>query len=228
MEYQVLARKWRPQQFDEVVGQEHVTTTLKNAIARDRVAHAYLFTGPRGIGKTSMARILAKALNCEKGSAAAPCDRCPSCKGIIAGNSMDVLEIDGASNRGIDQIRELRENVKFAPSSSRYKIYIIDEVHQITTDAFNALLKTLEEPPPHVKFFFATTEAQKVLATILSRCQRFDLRRISSPLIVKHLKEIAQSEKVKADDEALSAIARGAEGGKGTTHGSQCARPGPG
>jgi len=212
MEYQVLARKWRPQQFEEVVGQEHVTTTLKNAIARDRVAHAYLFTGPRGIGKTSMARILAKALNCEKRSAASPCDRCPSCQGIIAGNSMDVLEIDGASNRGIDQIRELRENVKFAPSSSRYKIYIIDEVHQITADAFNALLKTLEEPPPHVKFFFATTEPHKVPATILSRCQRFDLRSISPKEIVDRLTRIAKSEKIAIDEEACFAIARYAQG----------------
>ena len=212
MEYQVLARKWRPQQFDEVVGQEHVTTTLKNAIAKGRVAHAYLFTGPRGIGKTSMARILAKALNCAEGSIASPCDRCPSCKGIIAGNSMDVLEIDGASNRGIEQVRELRANVKFAPSSSRYKVYIIDEVHQITTDAFNALLKTLEEPPPHVKFFFATTEPHKVPATILSRCQRFDLRSISAKEIVDRLTRIAKSEKIAIDEEACFAIARYAQG----------------
>ncbi len=212
MEYQVLARKWRPQQFEDVVGQEHVTTTLKNAIAGDRVAHAYLFTGPRGIGKTSMARILAKALNCEKRADVSPCDRCPSCRGIIAGNSMDVLEIDGASNRGIDQIRELRENVKFAPSSSRYKIYIIDEVHQITTDAFNALLKTLEEPPPHVKFFFATTEPHKVPATILSRCQRFDLRSISPKEIVGRLTRIAKSEKIAIGEEACFAIARYAQG----------------
>jgi len=212
MEYQVLARKWRPQQFDEVIGQGHVTTTLKNAIAMDRVAHAYLFTGPRGIGKTSLARILAKAINCAKGPGPSPCDRCPSCKGIMAGNSMDVLEIDGASNRGIDQIRELRENVKFAPSSSRYKVYIIDEVHQITSDAFNALLKTLEEPPPHVKFFFATTEPHRVPGTILSRCQRFDLRSISPAEIVERLSVIAKAEKIKIDQGACYAIGRYAHG----------------
>lgn len=212
MEYQVLARKWRPQQFDEVVGQEHVTTTLKNAIARDRVAHAYLFAGPRGIGKTSVARIFAKALNCQKGPGVAPCDRCPSCTGVMAGNNMDVLEIDGASNRGIDQIRELRENVKFAPGAGRYKIYIIDEVHQITADAFNALLKTLEEPPPHVKFFFATTEPHRIPATILSRCQRFDLRGISPREIVARLAAIAKTEKIKIGEEASYAIARYAQG----------------
>ncbi len=212
MEYQVLARKWRPQQFDEVVGQGHVTTTLKNAIARNRVGHSYLFTGPRGIGKTSTARILAKALNCAKGPTHSPCDACPSCTAIVAGNSLDVLEIDGASNRGIEQIRELRENVKFAPASSRYKIYIIDEVHQITSDAFNALLKTLEEPPAHVKFFFATTEPYKVPSTILSRCQRFDLRAISVGELVDHLARIAASEKIKIDEEARFAIARYAQG----------------
>ncbi|NLW94760.1 MAG: DNA polymerase III subunit gamma/tau [Chlamydiae bacterium] len=212
MEYQVLARKWRPQQFDEVVGQGHVTTTLKNAIARNRVGHSYLFTGPRGIGKTSTARILAKALNCAKGPTDSPCDACPSCTAIVAGNSLDVLEIDGASNRGIEQIRELRENVKFAPASSRYKIYIIDEVHQITSDAFNALLKTLEEPPAHVKFFFATTEPYKVPSTILSRCQRFDLRAISIGELVDHLARIAASEKIKIDEEARFAIARYAQG----------------
>jgi len=212
-QYQVLARKWRPQQFDDVVGQEHVTTTLKNAIEKNRLAHAYLFVGPRGIGKTSTARIFAKALNCVKGPTVTPCDECDNCREITNGTSMDVLEIDGASNNGVEQVRELRETVKYAPARSKFKIYIIDEVHMLTTQAFNALLKTLEEPPAHVKFFFATTEPQKVLPTILSRCQRFDLRRIPSNLIVKHLKEIAKKEKVSVDDEALAAIARGAEGG---------------
>jgi DNA polymerase-3 subunit gamma/tau len=212
-QYQVLARKWRPQQFDDVVGQDHVTTTLKNAIEQNRLAHAYLFVGPRGIGKTTTVRIFAKALNCVKGPTATPCDKCDNCKEIAEGRSLDVLEIDGASNRGIDEVRELRETVKYAPARSKFKIYIIDEVHMLTKEAFNALLKTLEEPPAHVKFFFATTEPQKVLPTILSRCQRFDLRRIPASLIVKHLKEIARKEKVSVDEEALAAIARGAEGG---------------
>ncbi len=212
-QYQVLARKWRPQQFDDVVGQEHVTTTLKNAIAQNRLAHAYLFVGPRGIGKTSIARIFAKALNCVKGPTATPCDECDSCREITEGRSLDVLEIDGASNNGVEQVRELRDTVRYAPARGKFKIYIIDEVHMLTTQAFNALLKTLEEPPAHVKFIFATTEPQKVLPTILSRCQRFDLRRIPASLIVKHLKEIAKKEKVAIDDEALAAIARGAEGG---------------
>jgi DNA polymerase-3 subunit gamma/tau len=212
-QYQVLARKWRPQQFDDVVGQEHVTTTLKNAIGQNRLAHAYLFVGPRGIGKTSTARIFAKALNCVKGPTVTPCDACDPCKEITNGTSLDVLEIDGASNNGVEQVRELRDTVRYAPARSKFKIYIIDEVHMLTTQAFNALLKTLEEPPAHVKFFFATTEPQKVLPTILSRCQRFDLRRIPAKLIVKHLKEIAKKEKVAIDDEALAAIARGAEGG---------------
>ncbi len=212
-QYQVLARKWRPQQFDDVVGQEHITTTLKNAIEQDRLAHAYLFVGPRGIGKTSTARIFAKALNCVKGPTAEPCDKCDNCKEIAAGNCLDVLEIDGASNNGVDQVRELRETCRYAPARSKFKIYIIDEVHMLTTAAFNALLKTLEEPPPHVKFFFATTEPQKVLPTILSRCQRFDLRRIPANLIVNHLKHIAKQEKVSVEDKALTAIARGAEGG---------------
>src|SRR5437867_7055321 len=212
-QYQVLARKWRPQQFDEVVGQEHVTTTLKNAIEQNRLAHAYLFVGPRGIGKTSIARIFAKALNCVKGPITTPCDKCDSCREIAEGRSMDVLEIDGASNRGIDEVRELRDTVRYAPARGKFKIYIIDEVHMLSTPAFNALLKTLEEPPSHVKFFFATTEPQKVLPTILSRCQRFDLRRIPAGDIVKHLKKIAKDEKVQVDDKALAAIARGAEGG---------------
>ncbi len=212
-QYQVLARKWRPQQFDDVVGQEHVTTTLKNAVGQNRLAHAYLFVGPRGIGKTSTARIFAKALNCVKGPTVTPCDQCDNCKEITEGRSLDVLEIDGASNNGVEQVRELRDTVRYAPARSKFKIYIIDEVHMLTTQAFNALLKTLEEPPAHVKFFFATTEPQKVLPTILSRCQRFDLRRIPANLIVKHLKEIAKKEKVAIDDAALAAIARGAEGG---------------
>jgi len=212
-QYQVLARKWRPQQFDDVVGQEHVTTTLKNAIEQNRLAHAYLFVGPRGIGKTSTARIFAKALNCVKGPTITPCDECDNCKEITEGRSLDVLEIDGASNNGVEQVRELRDTVRYAPARGKFKIYIIDEVHMLTTQAFNALLKTLEEPPAHVKFFFATTEPQKVLPTILSRCQRFDLRRIPASLIVKHLKAISKKEKVTIDDAALAAIARGAEGG---------------
>ena len=212
-QYQVLARKWRPQQFVDVVGQEHVTTTLRNAIEQNRLAHAYLFVGPRGIGKTSTARIFAKALNCVKGPTATPCDKCDNCLEITEGRSLDVLEIDGASNNGVEQVRELRDTVRYAPARGKFKIYIIDEVHMLTTQAFNALLKTLEEPPAHVKFIFATTEPQKVLPTILSRCQRFDLRRIPANLIVKHLKEISKKEKVAIDDEALAAIARGAEGG---------------
>jgi DNA polymerase-3 subunit gamma/tau len=213
MAYEVLARKWRPQQFDEVVGQQHVTQTLKNAIEADRVAHAYLFVGPRGIGKTTSARILAKALNCEKGPTPTPCDKCSSCTEIMAGNSLDVIEIDGASNRGIDHIRDLRENVAYAPARGPYKIYIIDEVHMLTTESFNALLKTLEEPPRHVKFLFATTEPQKVPATILSRCQRFDLRPIATRDIVGHLGTIAKAEGIDISEDALLAIGRGAEGG---------------
>ena len=213
MSYEVFARKYRPQTFDDLVGQAHVSRTLKNAVAQNRLAHAYLFVGPRGIGKTSTARILAKALNCVKGPTVNPDNTCDNCKEIAAGNSLDVLEIDGASNNGVEQVRELRENVRYAPSKSRYKIYIIDEVHMLTAAAFNALLKTLEEPPPHVKFIFATTEPQKVLPTIVSRCQRFDLHRIPAKLIADHLQFIAKKEKITLEAAAAHAIARGAEGG---------------
>src|SRR5208283_782247 len=213
MSYQVIARKYRPQRFAEVVGQEHVTQTLANAIEQNRIAHAYLFCGPRGTGKTTIARIFAKCLNCTGGPKIDFDEKDSQCIEITEGRSLDVLEIDGASNNGVEQVRELRETCKYAPANSPFKIYIIDEVHMLTTQAFNALLKTLEEPPAHVKFFFATTEPQKVLPTILSRCQRFDLRRIPASLIVKHLKAIAKKEKVSVDDEALAAIARGAEGG---------------
>ena len=213
MSYQVFARKYRPQTFDDLVGQAHVTRTLKNAVEQNRLAHAYLFVGPRGIGKTSTARILAKALNCVNGPTVSPCGVCDSCKEIAGGNSLDVLEIDGASNNGVEQVRELRDNVRYAPSKGHFKIYIIDEVHMLTSAAFNALLKTLEEPPAHVKFIFATTEPQKVLPTILSRCQRFDLHRIPANLIADHLQYIAGNEKVTLEPAAAHAIAKGADGG---------------
>ena len=213
MAYQVIARKYRPQRFADVVGQEHVTQTLTNAIEQKRIAHAYLFCGPRGTGKTTIARIFAKCLNCEGGPKINFSDKDPRCIEIAEGRSLDVLEIDGASNNGVEQVRELRETCKYAPASSPFKIYIIDEVHMLSTAAFNALLKTLEEPPAHVKFMFATTDPEKVLPTILSRCQRFDLRRIPAALIVKHLAHIAGLEKVKLDEPALYAIARGADGG---------------
>jgi DNA polymerase-3 subunit gamma/tau len=213
MSYQVIARKYRPQRFADVVGQEHVTRTLTNAIEQKRIAHAYLFCGPRGTGKTTIARIFAKCLNCEGGPKINFNDQDPRCIEIAEGRSLDVLEIDGASNNGVEQVRELRETCKYAPANSPFKIYIIDEVHMLSTAAFNALLKTLEEPPAHVKFMFATTDPEKVLPTILSRCQRFDLRRIPSALIVKQLAQIAKQEKVKIDEPALYAIARGADGG---------------
>lgn len=212
MAYQVIARKYRPQRFSDVVGQEHVTQTLAHAIAQKRIAHAYLFCGPRGTGKTTIARIFAKCLNATDGPTIDFKDADPRCQEITEGRSLDVLEIDGASNNGVEQVRELRETCKYAPASSRFKIYIIDEVHMLSTAAFNALLKTLEEPPEHVKFMFATTDPEKVLPTILSRCQRFDLRRIPTALISKHLGDIAKTEKVKIEPPALHAIARGAEG----------------
>jgi DNA polymerase-3 subunit gamma/tau len=210
--YTVLARRYRPQTFSEIVGQEAVARALANALKSNRVAHAYLFTGARGVGKTSTARILAKALNCEKGPTDTPCGVCDMCRSIAGGEDVDVLEIDGASNRGIDEVRAIRSNVQYRPSRARYKIYIIDEVHMLTKDAFNALLKTLEEPPPHVKFILATTEVQKIPATILSRCQRFDFAAIPLARMIERLRSIVESEDQQADDEALELIARRAGG----------------
>ncbi|MDZ4185924.1 MAG: DNA polymerase III subunit gamma/tau [Desulfuromonadales bacterium] len=212
MSYQVLARKWRPQNFDDLVGQEHVSRTLANAMASGRIHHAFLFTGARGVGKTSAARILAKALNCEAGLSPTPCNLCPSCVEITNGQGIDVLEIDGASNNGVDEIRELRESIRYLPSRGRYRIIIIDEVHMLSTSAFNALLKTLEEPPPHVKFIFATTEPHKIPITILSRCQRFDFRKISLSPLVARLRSIVDAEKITISDLALTLIARRGEG----------------
>ncbi|WP_428308285.1 DNA polymerase III subunit gamma/tau [Lacipirellula sp.] len=211
-EYVVVARRYRPQAFDQLVGQEHVAKALKGAIESDRVGHAYLFTGARGVGKTSSARILAKALNCERGTSAYPCGECEVCQSIASGDDVDVLEIDGASNRGIDEIRQLRQNVAVRPARARFKIYIIDEVHMLTKEAFNALLKTLEEPPEHVKFIFATTEANKIPITILSRCQRYDFAGIEPTVIHKRLSEIAANEGVEVDSDALQIIAMRAAG----------------
>jgi DNA polymerase-3 subunit gamma/tau len=211
--YQVIARKWRPQTFDDVVGQDHVVRTLKNAIIRNRIAHAYLFVGPRGTGKTSTARIFAKALNCTNGPKADFDPQDPACQSIADGTHLDVIEIDGASNNGVDQVRDLRDTVQYAPAQGRFKVYIIDEVHMLSAAAFNALLKTLEEPPAHVKFVFATTDPQKVLPTIISRCQRFDLKPIPPDLIIERLKKISASEKIKISDAALESIARMADGG---------------
>lgn len=212
MAYKSLYRKWRPQVFEEVVGQRHIVTTLVNAIKQNRISHAYLFCGPRGTGKTSTAKILAKALNCANGPTPSPCDKCNSCLQIINGSSIDVLEIDAASNRGIDEIRDLREKVQFVPSQGRIKVYIIDEVHMLTTEAFNALLKMLEEPPSHVVFVLATTEPHKVLPTILSRCQRFDFRRILASDVAERLKQVACAESISIDAAAVALIAKHAHG----------------
>ncbi|MBN2216623.1 MAG: DNA polymerase III subunit gamma/tau, partial [Pirellulales bacterium] len=211
-DYQVVARRYRPQVFDDLVGQEHIAQALSNAITTHRVGHAYLFTGARGVGKTSAARIFAKALNCVEGPAPAPCNRCEICQSIASGDDVDVLEIDGASNRGIDEIRQLRQNVNVRPSRARLKIYIIDEVHMLTREAFNALLKTLEEPPGHVKFIFCTTDPNKIPITILSRCQRFDFAGIRAGSIARRLAQIAEAERVEAEPEALELLARRAAG----------------
>jgi len=212
MTYQVLARRLRPQRFEEVVGQTHVTRTLQAAIRAGRVAHAFLFTGPRGVGKTTTARLLAKALNCDQGPTPEPCGRCSNCREVAEGNAFDVLEIDGASHTQVDKMRDLMETVAHRPLKSRFKIYIIDEVHMLSQHSFNALLKTLEEPPPHVKFIFATTDPHKVLATVVSRCQRYDLRRIGLGELRAHLRKTVDAEGIPIGDEALALIAREAEG----------------
>ncbi|MFH1538363.1 MAG: DNA polymerase III subunit gamma/tau [bacterium] len=212
MTYISLYRKYRSQTFDEIVGQSHITTTLKNAISSNRIAHAYLFSGPRGTGKTSTARIFAKALNCEKGPTPEPCNECDICDSVTRDVLFDVVEIDAASNRGIDDIRDIKEKVRVPPVQARYKVYIIDEVHMLSTPAFNALLKTLEEPPPNVIFILATTEAHKLLSTILSRCQRFDFRRIPTSAIHGHLVKIAENENFEAESDALATIAATADG----------------
>ena len=212
MSYLVLARKYRPQRFDEVIGQEHITHTLGNAISSNRVAHAILFSGPRGTGKTTVARILAKAMNCKEGPTPDPCNECRSCREIKSGSAVDVFEIDGASNNSVDQVRELRENIKYMPAHSPYKIYIIDEVHMLSIAAFNALLKTLEEPPSHILFMFATTESHKIPVTILSRCQRHDFKRIGIESIQKQMEMICEKEQLQASEESLFLIAREAGG----------------
>jgi len=212
MSYVVLARKWRPNKFEDVVAQEHVTKTLKNAIVNERLASAYLFSGTRGVGKTTIARIFAKAINCQEGPTPTPCNKCSSCLEITQSRSLDVFEIDGASNRGIDEVRNLRANLKYAASKGKHKIYIIDEVHMLTTEAFNALLKTLEEPPARVLFMFATTEPHKIPVTILSRCQRYDFQRIPLNMIIAKLRDICSAEKIKIEEQALNLIAKKSEG----------------
>ena len=211
--YQALYRTYRPQNFSEVAGQEHITKTLMNALKNDKISHAYLFSGPRGTGKTSIAKIFAKAVNCEKAPTSDACCSCEICKGIAEGKISDVIEIDAASNNGVDEIRDLRERVKYVPSVCKYKVYIIDEVHMLSTSAFNALLKTLEEPPKHAIFILATTEIHKIPATILSRCQRFDFRAISTPDLIKRVSEVATKENIDITDEAIEVIALNAEGG---------------
>ncbi|MBU9721518.1 MULTISPECIES: DNA polymerase III subunit gamma/tau [Bacillaceae] len=213
MSYQALYRVWRPKCLSDVVGQEHITKTLKNALIQEKLSHAYLFTGPRGTGKTSAAKIVAKAINCENAPVEEPCNNCRACRGISDGSIVDVMEIDAASNNGVDEIRDIRDKVKFAPSSVKYKVYIIDEVHMLSTGAFNALLKTLEEPPRHVIFILATTEPHKIPLTIISRCQRFDFKRISAHAMIDRMKEIINSSSIKVDEDALSMIARVSEGG---------------
>src|SRR6266567_7396917 len=212
MSTEVWYRKWRPQCFGDVAGQEHITRTLANAVASGRLAHAYLFCGPRGTGKTSTARILAKAANCQHNEAGEPCDRCSNCRDLAEGRALDLVEMDAASNRGIDEIRSLRDKVGYSPTSSAYKIYLIDEVHELTAHAFDALLKTLEEPPPHVIFVLATTEAERVPATIVSRCQRYDFRRIRLPDVVGRLEQVCAGEGVNLPDGAAAMIARRATG----------------
>lgn len=213
MSYQALYRTWRPQKFEDVVGQKHVTKTLQNALLQEKVSHAYLFSGPRGTGKTTIAKVFAKAINCEHAPVAEPCNECPSCLGITQGSISDVLEIDAASNNGVDEIRDIRDKVKYAPSAVEYKVYIIDEVHMLSMGAFNALLKTLEEPPGHVIFILATTEPHKIPPTIISRCQRFEFRKISVNDIVERLSTVVTNEGTQVEDEALQIVARAAEGG---------------
>jgi DNA polymerase-3 subunit gamma/tau len=229
MSYEVLARKWRPLSFDDVVGQEHITRTLKKAVETERLSHAYLFSGPRGCGKTSTARILARVINCDNIKDGNPCNACASCKAVVAGNNLDVMEIDGASHTGVGEVRELQESIGYTPSQSRNKVYIIDEVHMLSTHAFNALLKTLEEPPAHVYFIFATTAPQKIPDTIKSRCQRHHFKRLENAEIAGRLAYICKAEKVKYDDDGLRLLARKADGSMrdGTSLGKPGRRPAP-